>query len=242
MEWRVVKVLVLLIVLVPTCVYGANSVIIESKTLEPGSQSVYVGVYVNNDNNLAGFTLPLEFRTISGGAFVSATPSMYLSGKLSVSPAALQSRPTPGGSSCSGPTASSFPTPNGAFDLVSPDALYRAWISGGTAVAAGQDGSPGSGTPSMLLLIDLDCDSGSFVIDTCCFTPNHLLFTPTSGPSITPSFTSGTITIEPFAACICNDHPTDNDCNGYTDIIDVVRCRNVAFSGYPEYPPCCIDE
>lgn len=46
-----------------------NSVVIESKHVLPGQTDVQVGVYVSNSVDILGIVLPLEFRTISGGAF-----------------------------------------------------------------------------------------------------------------------------------------------------------------------------
>lgn len=52
---------------------GRDSVILESKVVAPnlnGSPAFTVKVYITNKDSLAGFTLPVELKTVSGPAFV----------------------------------------------------------------------------------------------------------------------------------------------------------------------------
>lgn len=83
--------------------------------------------------------------------------------------------------------------------------------------------------PSYFLRFNVTEVAGNFEIDTCCVGPSyHLSFTDCFGNITVPEFTKGIISI----GCFCRCHG-DPDCNGYLDIVDVVRTINTAFRGSP---------
>ncbi|MBI3873343.1 MAG: hypothetical protein HY304_09750 [candidate division Zixibacteria bacterium] len=77
---------------------------------------------------------------------------------------------------------------------------------------------------SCQLIFDVTMMPGEFEIDTCCVTQNHLWFGD-GVYNITPRFVKGTITV---VACDCSCH-ADPQCDGVTDIADVIRAIDRAF-------------
>jgi hypothetical protein len=60
-----------LVFLLGVSAMAANHVTIESKSVPPGATGVFIGVYVSNDVGVTGFGLPVEFRSLSGGAYIT---------------------------------------------------------------------------------------------------------------------------------------------------------------------------
>ena len=50
-----------------------NSVWVESKSVQPSASGVTINVWVVNSTPLTGFALPLEFRTVVGGAYIAGS-------------------------------------------------------------------------------------------------------------------------------------------------------------------------
>jgi hypothetical protein len=61
-----------LIVFSYSSVWGANTVVVDSKTVCTGAKAVTIAVKLTNDRELRHVTVPLEIRTVSGGAFVTS--------------------------------------------------------------------------------------------------------------------------------------------------------------------------
>lgn len=124
-------------------------------------------------------------------------------------------------------------TPVGFF--TSPDAM----VWGGTRLF-GSLLQPGSDvTPSFLFTVDVTNTVGQFEIDTCCTSPGgHIFFVDQVGAPVLPlDFTKGVITI----GTACNAIPfTDVNCDGQTDVFDVLVVVGVAFQNAPDPVPCCV--
>ncbi|HUU46889.1 MAG TPA: hypothetical protein VM118_14270, partial [Acidobacteriota bacterium] len=180
--------------------YAVNTVVVQSKSVSPGATGVSVGVLVSNDVALDLVAVPLEIRTIIGGAFVSGTFTLAPQGRIEVG--VLDNRilyyyaDPDVSNSCSGPlsstwsSGSSSPQANG-----SPDAVL--WIGirmSGASLPPGFD----AGVPSLNFTLDIDTVPGSFEIDTMCVAPalQHLQFVNDVGTDIPVAFTKGVITVE----------------------------------------------
>jgi hypothetical protein len=229
-----------------------NSVFIESKTVLPGQTDVKVGVYVSNAVPVTALIFAFEFRTLGsldtsysyfvgptvrgwnplGRAYISDLgPEPVPSGE----PAQIQNRwyPVPGGTTCSGPLASTYQTSNETPDGISPDGcLFTAISMGcencsddyqleiGTEIA-------GIDIPSFLIQFDANQVLGQFEIDTCCVRPaNHTMYVDRNTNIVPVTFTKGVITIDCDCACL-----GDPNCDSETDVIDLVETINVAFRG-----------
>lgn len=226
--------------------YAANSVIVESKSVQPGANEVSVGVFIANDITLYRIVLPLEIRSTSGDAFIATSFSHLVTGRITgklTDRVFLTDDDPEGTNTCSGPTSSTWHTPLKDMDFDDGKTAMRLWLEtdagggGGDTLAAGSDGSPGSGTPSIMFTFGTNCYDGTFEIDTCCFLTSHFRFNE-GGTGAT--FTKGVITIDPgLQACTCNDRPVDVNCDGVVNILDVSTVTGVAFGGNPEPSACC---
>lgn len=238
-----VAALLMLFVTSTTVGHAANSVVVESKTISPGATGVTVGVYFTNDVCVNAITAPLEIRTVSGGAFPSANFSSSSGGRFSGANSAILNKKEDedAGNACSGPTSKTWSTGGSNIDFDGRGAIrWSIGWTGGNNLAAGSDGSPGSGTPSIALTFDVSCEEGTFEIDTCCFASTHSAFSFCSGGGVTPTFTKGVITLDPgVQTCTCNDNPADVNCDGIINIVDYTIVYNVAFRGDPEPAGCC---
>lgn len=52
---------------------AANSIVVESKQVDPGATGVTIGLFVTNDVALSSIQLNLEFREVTPGAFTTNT-------------------------------------------------------------------------------------------------------------------------------------------------------------------------
>ncbi|MBI3873342.1 MAG: hypothetical protein HY304_09745 [candidate division Zixibacteria bacterium] len=226
-----------------------NSVIVESKTVVAGTDSVWVGIFISNNLPVRELYLPLELRSLTPGAFVRSrtifadnpTGRLYNS-PLSDDSSSCWSLPwlnpdiwiyaaPESANECSGPVSQSYgfrPSINNAI-YVSPDA-YSLWGNGTYcgSLAPGED-PPVSDSASCYFVFDVTDVPGQFEIDTCCAN-GHLQFRSYSPPySVTPGFVKGVITI--LCTCPCHADPV---CDGWTDVLDVMSVIDVAFRGQPE--------
>ena len=99
--------------------------------------------------------------------------------------------------------------------------------------------------PSMSMLMTATITTGQFEIDTTCTSPkNYLSAAITVGPDVielTPNFVKGIVTII-AGSCACPCH-TDPQCDGFSNVLDVVQTVNVAFRGAaPVFDPDCLFE
>jgi hypothetical protein len=198
-----------------------NHVTVESTSVPGNTTSVRIGVYVANDVPLTGLVLPLEFRAVTTGSYItrSCTFNAPSGNRIGASPLAVAVTKrilgVPGGDPCSGPTAGTYET-NAPVDFVSPDGFLWAGVSTSASpdlhyLPPGSDyhagafadwPSQGQSTtyaagPSFEFVFDVTGTPGSFVIDTCCVRPaNRLLGTDLNVEPVLLTFTKGTITVE----------------------------------------------
>ncbi|MEW5702099.1 MAG: hypothetical protein AB1792_07725 [Candidatus Zixiibacteriota bacterium] len=185
---------------------------------------------------LTGLVLPLEIRSVTGGAFIANSFDYQAINRLAASGVAQhvarQFFPDPEvANECSGPVSQMYRLPGSASGtfFASPSAIMWSGVnSTEPCLAAGSDGVPGSGSPSLLLTFDVTAASGEFEIDTCCVRPaNHLAYGICGTyDCLLPAFTKGVITIACHCPCWADPH-----CDSIPNVQDVVATVDVAFRG-----------
>lgn len=198
---------------------------IENKIVQPYQQGVSVGVYIDNSIYMSAITLPLEIRSKypGGGAYISGTLAAGPNpmGRLHNSPIGpggtfpagdQRSYSTPSTPNCSGGDSHSFTQAVPEVDFISPDAVRYFAIA--NLQSPDRDLDPGfdpEGVPSYILTFNVTGTEGSFIIDTCCITAQHISFADNVGnyyplPNSDPN--SGTYYIEfsPGEIEIRDDH------------------------------------
>lgn len=226
--------------------FAANSVLIESRTLLPGQEAT-IGIFITNDVDLQGLTVPLEFRAASGTAYpdgpfaLSLHPDGRIAGSGLLDLQALRYANSPiEPNACSGPLSHMWPVNDTAPNANgSPDAvLWAGSVAWSPDFAQGADGE----IPALLLALTTGSGLGTFAIDTCCFIPTHHIrfvkpdFTPTY-----PAFTKGLVTVVSALDCAFECH-ADPFCDTVTNIFDIVSVAEVAFrdgSPIPDPDPTC---
>jgi hypothetical protein len=188
--------------------HAVNSVTVESRQVARGAMNVVVGIYLENELPAAIMTMPLEFRSITPGAFISERFSITATGRVATSVLTqMEVKRFCGNSSadfaCSGPLSHSWGCPDTgdipADFFVSPSALL--WVGLSFVAEQMAPGRDPSGDPSFTLTFDVTDINGRFEIDTCCMTPaNHLAYAWTSSDTrdvyeVPLEFTRGIITI-----------------------------------------------
>lgn len=233
---------------IPPDLDTTNWVTVRSRRVLPGADDVVIDVWIENITPAVAIVLPFEFRTVSGGAFVSQYEDFGIPplSRLGQSPLGLAGVNWPAAtvilgsyqaphedSLCSGPVSHTF----GDRTLAapgSPDGILIVSVSN-SGEGEPNELEPGSdprsyGGGSIRFIVDIGPASGVFEIDTCCVKPaNHLAFVTGYFEMRVPGFTKGVITV----GCFCQCHG-DPQCDGLTDILDVVRTINTAFRGVPE--------
>lgn len=232
-----------------------NSVRVESKTFTPGQTTCTVGVFLTNDIGLNAFNMPLEIRTVSGGAYMAGAFSRGPNpmGRLHNSPlgpagcdsrgcwpaagTTLQTFAIPGGGGCPRPAdpTTGWNSPSIAPDFVSPDAIIHNCVSKGDpnigepiTMSPGMD-SPETRFASYLIVFNVNANSGQFEIDTTCISNglrlNYYVDTGGGFSYFAPEFTKGVITI---FAC---DTSLTPDCDGDGLLNAADNCPGVANPG-----------
>jgi hypothetical protein len=207
----VLRFAVILALSVGSPTWAANSVVVDSMTVQGGTQNVRIGIFLNNDVNLRNIVLPLTLRSLSGGAFITEMALMRnIDGRLDstlttiniingyyadadTAIACKAATDTTGGFkniAWSGTASHPVVEPPVAcifgLGLITPDEA---------PLGSGSDGL----TPSLLITVDIGSSTGEFDVDTTCTAPsNHLLFVQdVINTPIVPEFTKGTITVTP---------------------------------------------
>lgn len=233
-------ILVGVLALVPVSALAqSDSAIIESKTFLPGQTACTVAVTIQNDHYISWFSIPLEIRSVSGGAYISSGLQVDPNpdGRFALSAPDIGGEavcPTPAANTCSGPVSQTYTTA-GLLDYVSPDAIYRRYYYQSGCHPPGRDI-----WPSYLITFNVGPAEGIFEIDTCCIAGQHLLWQNSGACDVSdfvPGFVKGVITVA--APPICNQVPDDINCDGVVDIFDVVSLVDVAFRNAPPRAPCC---
>lgn len=221
----------------PASLPGANTVVVESKSVGNGVSGVQVRIRIENDDTLRGIVLPLELRKVTLGAPQPFVTSIALSfGERLTGPALseivvmnqYENRNTfcflNGCIGYDHPiihTAEGQPVPVGGtpegvmfvrMSIFSDPLLPGADVSG-----------------SMILTVNTSSDLGVFEIDTTCtWQCNNTAFIK-QGPApyeiIKPSFTKGTIEI---VTCNCPSQG-DLDASGVINATDLTLMINILF-------------
>jgi len=198
-----------LIVCCAASAWGANSVVVDSKTVCTGAKNVTIAVKLTNDSELRHVEVPLEVRSVSGGASVTAL-------KMSWSDRMPGGRETPLGENgfanqffardcaCAKEKTNGYGTKVASTDTLSHSVeklpmglLFSRFRMMGANLQPGTDSSG-----SFLITLDVGAKAGTIEIDTACVCPSHtLMFVDVSpGPkAIYPEFTKGVITVEACA-------------------------------------------
>jgi hypothetical protein len=184
--------------LVPGTAKGArphpsDSIIVESKTVAPvagpcGSAGLKVRVWMTNKDSLANVTVPLEQKSLSGGAYAALSRKADCKTRAT---GACFSYLGPEGSLAS--RLSNFKMYNG----VSPDTvLFTATLGDPTS---DEQKFPPSAKRRPLLDIQFDSvyGSGQFVLDSGRVLANTIQFVSLNGRMIPVNFTKGIITVNP---------------------------------------------
>jgi hypothetical protein len=183
--------------------WGANTLEIESKTVNKGQTGVTVAIKLTNDVAIRNIVLPLALRSVTPGAFVTALQPVY-GDRLPTTPGApivdikIRNQYAEEDGNCKASQPGGFGTiafSDGASHPVvsSPEAVL--FVRGkifGAALPPGADV-----TGSMGLVVDVTLNQGMFEIDTTCANPaNHyLLVQDVTNTQILPALTTGLITI-----------------------------------------------
>ena len=190
-----------LCLLIPTSAWGANHVLVESKSVALGAAGVTIGVYVENDVELNAIVIPLEFREITtSGGYMTNTLTVDAANRFTTSLIGFVTKnfyPDEDNTNpllCGGSGYMFF----SAVDFISPDAfMYSAVQVSDPCLPVGNDGVPPGGTPSLIITFDVTNVDGLFEIDSTCTTPgNHLVYSQCGpGTPVVPTFTRGLVTI-----------------------------------------------
>jgi hypothetical protein len=233
-----------------------NTVIVESKTVIAGTDSVWVGISISNDFPVSYIFLPLEVRAMTPGAFISEHAALFDNPKGRVASSGLSEDqdacwPWPSANpswhfqlgislsnNCSGPVSNSYT--NAYYDsapFVSPDGFSL--LADGSScgpLSPGVDPLP-SDSASFAFTFAVSTKAGRFEIDTCCVIQSHLAFGQ-SNSYIVPRFTKGVIEIA--CDCTCHGNPF---CDGVRDVVDAVYVINRAFrNAMPTIVESCLGQ
>ena len=215
---------------------SVDSVIVESKSVVAGATDVIVGIRITNSASVMGLTVPLEFRAITPGAFITRVALGYrerLTDQLTSVRFANHYAERDG--ICQDSRAPGYK------NVTASEVNWRVPVTGspwGVLFSAfryppGPSLSPGSDTSgSLTLRFDVTSRAGTFEIDTSCVYPStHLLLVAEVAggglAGITPVFEKGVITITP---CACPHHGDVNG-DGSTDGLDYSRLIDHVFFG-----------
>jgi hypothetical protein len=217
--------------------WAANTLTIESKTVPANGTGITLGLYITNDDSLAGVQFPLAFRSVTPGAYIVDTLSYQSMGRVATELGdwnVLEFLPTEGVTPRWECDSYGFKT-RAQPDFVSPDGLvFFGTRTLGACMAPGDDGQPPGGTPSGQFFFNVTGVEGTFEIDTICATPaGHLLFVNEAFEAIVPVFTKAVVTIVDTCICICHGDPV---CDSVHNVLDFVAVIDVAFRGADPMP------
>lgn len=246
----------------PSVASATNSVVVESQVMIIGTTETVVGVAISNTDPIAGFLVPLEIRPLTPGTSIADTIIYQMNplGRVANSPLGYADSSVDSlwpeatrvhhqscevcPQSCSGPISNTYCV--GGADCNSPTGPYGLFfgtVSMGDPqigelinLDPGADPVNGADASLQIILSQMSPDTGIFEIDTACWTPaNSIGYVLADGNFVTPSFTKGIIE----RRCDCSCH-ADVECDGVTNIVDVVTTVSIVFRGYslPPQPFC----
>lgn len=228
---------------ISTSSHAQNLLEVESKWVETGSTDVKLGIYIKNSHALEAVLIPLEIRSIHVGSFIRRSLAIrpearFMEWAGDEQPYTVTNfypyRSLPvSGDDCTTDSAGKVWRwlPHDSLpDFMGEEALLYFFTSTTTTnyqLLPGDDGTSGSGTPSISLEFDVTDVGGAFIIDTTCTVPaNHLTFVGANYTEIVPQFRPAIVLIGCNAEC-----HGDPNCDGQCDLIDLVTTLSVAFKG-----------
>jgi hypothetical protein len=235
--------------LLPLSAAAENKVTVESKWVEEGSTDVHLGIYLENDEPLQAFVIPLQIEMIHVGSFIRRTLKVIPQGRLAIwkdeelgqhtNYYPYRTPPREGRNTCtldSNGNLWQWMSWDSLPDFMGEEALM--YYIESTAfppidMMPGSDGQPGRDTASLLLVFDVTDVGGAFEIDTTCTGPaNHITYVPSDidreSHGIAPHFSKGIVLI----GCNSECHG-DPNCDGECNILDIISTVDVAFMGAP---------
>lgn len=239
----------------------ADAIVVESQMLVVGIPGSTVGVNISNSTPLAGIAVPLEIRPLTSGASIAQNIQFVMNpnGRIANSPLGyadevdslwpeairvLYRTCVICTVSCSGPVSNSYCVHDTTcVSPTTPYGLFFGSVSTGDPrigelieLAPGADPGTSADASLQIVLNQIGTTPGMFEIDTACWMPaNSILFVDADGSATVPSFTKGVIELR----CDCPCH-ADPECDGLTNIQDVVKTINVAFRAVqPDPYPFC---
>ncbi len=255
---RIAAMLVAVAVLCACPVHATDRIAVESQSVGM-TETVTVGVYLENDATVNTIVANYVIRSLSNSAYPTAILAEYntAGGRLDadgpggalVDIVILNSYETedgscksgePGGFSTIAETNNDAGTP---FDVDvpnpgDPDAIKasRSRIFG-QQLEPGSDFPIGTGEPHLLLHFTAPSDTGKFEIDTTCTNASsHTVFVLATGGSVTPVFTKGVITV---TECSC-PYQGDFNADAVIDAMDLNAMINILFfNGQDIQDPAC---
>lgn len=223
-----------------------NAIVIESKTVLPGQDSVRVGIWLSNSSPVYILYLSLEVRAVSPGAFPARYIQLFSNpfGRVELSGLGAECAgypfpwPNPtvdrlgepdSNNWCSGPISNTYS--RGGLDpsRVSPEAFWLAAVGICGAMPPGSD-PEAPDSASIRFLLRMPYVAGRFEIDTCCMFGGHTRYDTTgSENTVSPDFAKGVITI---CDCRCQGDPA---CDSSLNVSDIVMTIDRAFQGLPRF-------
>jgi hypothetical protein len=187
---------------------AANSVVVESMTIQPGATGATIAVRLTNDVAIKSIVVPLVVRESSPGTFITSLGVSFADRLASptVLDFPIREQYADEDGICSPGPHSGFSTvtfsDGGPHTVVSsPEGLLFARTK-----VTGTNLTPGADvTGSLVLTVNVSGTPGVFEIDTTCTNPaNHLAFIDANTSSLLiPAFTKGVITVTSSDYNIC---------------------------------------
>lgn len=220
-------------------VSSLDSVIVQSRTVAPGDSNVVIGIRIVNAMPVMGLTVPLEFRAVTPGAFVTRA-ALGFSERLTtaLSGARFANHYAKKDYVCPDSKTPGYQT------VVASEVNWRVPVTAspwGVMISAFRF-PPNPSLPvgadsagSLTLTIDVTTTKGTFEIDTTCMTPTNHLMLVGEHPrgdlaGLLPVFVKGVITI---GKCDCTHHGDING-DGAIDALDYSSVMDHVFFGGAE--------
>jgi len=213
-----------------------DSVIVVSRTIDPGAKGAVIGIRIVNAMPVMGLTVPLEIRAVTPGAFVTSVALGFrerlkttLSGARFTNHYAAKSYLCPDSKTLGYEVVAGQGVDTPVKVTASPWAVmmsaFRFPPNPSLAIGADRDGS-------LTLTVDVTTTRGTFEIDTTCMYPtNHLMLVGEHAigelSGLAPVFVKGVVTI---GKCDCQNHGDTNG-DGSVDALDYSQVMDHVFFG-----------
>lgn len=221
--------------------WALDHITVESKTVPAGATGVTIAIRMSNSDTLVGMALPLEIRSLSGGARPASLRQEFaerLDAKMNDIQLQQQYDTKSGVCGQTGDSTYKFPLTRATDTTVT--VTHAPWglfvlsfrLLPDNSLLPGEDS-----TGSVLLHMDMASTPGSFEIDTVCMDPAvHIVYAISvegNEPNgIIPSFTKAVITV---VECNCSHHG-DLDGDSQITAMDLGLLIDHVLGGQPAPP------